>query len=354
MFSSTVRSALVALVASAIAVTATPGLTLKVSGPEAVDGVESFKVAATVTNTGDETLKILNNPLSPLSQMPTETFSIAHEDTGAAPKFSGMKVKYSPQTAIQLGNEKSFTILAPGESATVEHDLSAAYNFTSSGEGKYSVEANNLFQIVDSSNKVQEIYADAEAHSAAVAGNLAIARRSTNSQFGKRASFIGCSATRQTALNAAATAAHTYAANALSYLQSHTSASTRYTTWFGAYTAARHTTVQTHFSNIAGNDFTSFTFDCTCTEADTYAFVYSDDFGTITLCGAFWNAPATGTDSKAGTLIHESSHFDVNGGTDDVVYGQTAAKSLATSNPANAVRNADSHEYFAENNPALA
>ena len=30
-------------------------------------------------------------------------------------------------------------------------------------------------------------------------------------------------------------------------------------------------------------------------------------FGTINLCGAFWDAPATGTDSKAGTLVHEVS-----------------------------------------------
>jgi len=72
----------------------------------------------------------------------------------------------------------------------------------------------------------------------------------------------------------------------------------------------------------------------------------------IYLCGAYWNAPATGTDSKAGTLVHESSHFTVNGGTQDYVYGQSGAKSLAISNSNNAVMNADSHEYFAENTPA--
>lgn len=33
--------------------------------------------------------------------------------------------------------------------------------------------------------------------------------------------------------------------------------------------------------------------------------------------------------------------------------GQSAAKSLATSSPDKAVDNADSHEYFAENTPAL-
>jgi peptidyl-Lys metalloendopeptidase len=47
------------------------------------------------------------------------------------------------------------------------------------------------------------------------------------------------------------------------------------------------------------------------------------------------------------------SHFDVVAGTDDFAYGQTAAKSLATSNPDDAVRNADNHEYFAENTPPL-
>lgn len=56
---------------------------------------------------------------------------------------------------------------------------------------------------------------------------------------------------------------------------------------------------------------------------------------------------------QAGTIIHESSHFTANGGTDDYVYGQTDAKNLAISDPANAVMNADNHEYFAENNPVL-
>jgi peptidyl-Lys metalloendopeptidase len=61
----------------------------------------------------------------------------------------------------------------------------------------------------------------------------------------------------------------------------------------------------------------------------------------------------TGTDSKGGTLVHESSHFTNIASTEDYAYGQSAAKSLASSNPAHAVENADNHEYFAENNPAL-
>ncbi|HKX84772.1 MAG TPA: M35 family metallo-endopeptidase, partial [Pyrinomonadaceae bacterium] len=70
----------------------------------------------------------------------------------------------------------------------------------------------------------------------------------------------------------------------------------------------------------------------------------------IYLCNAFWNAPAQGTDSKAGTLVHEMSHFTVVAGTDDHAYGQTACKKLAK-RPQKAIDNADSHEYFAENTP---
>jgi peptidyl-Lys metalloendopeptidase len=46
------------------------------------------------------------------------------------------------------------------------------------------------------------------------------------------------------------------------------------------------------------------------------------------------------------------SHFTVVAGTNDNAYGQSAAKSLAISNPTKALNNADSHEYFAENTPA--
>jgi peptidyl-Lys metalloendopeptidase len=47
------------------------------------------------------------------------------------------------------------------------------------------------------------------------------------------------------------------------------------------------------------------------------------------------------------------SHFNVVAGTDDWAYGQSAASSLAISDPNKAIDNADSHEYFGENTPAL-
>src|SRR5262249_37843775 len=92
------------------------------------------------------------------------------------------------------------------------------------------------------------------------------------------------------------------------------------------------------------------TINCGCTSS-AYAYVYPSQHYQIYVCNAFWNAPLTGTDSKAGTLIHEMSHFNVVAGTDDHVYGQAGARNLAISNPNAAVDNADSHEYFAENTP---
>lgn len=352
MFSSTVRSALFALAATALSVNAAPGLTLKVSGPGSVNGVDSLKLTTTLVNTGDETLKLLNDPRGALHTLPTNTFSIVNEDTGASPAFSGAKAKYVPAAAAKVGKDDAFTILAPGASIDITHNLGAAYNFTASGAGSYSIEPSNLFHYVDASGTPVEIRASIQdAHVAKVAGKLAVARPSEPA-LGKRATYRSCSSTRQSQLVTAASSGNSYASSAYSYANSHTSATTRYTTWFGTYTSSRHSTVVSHYQKISSHDFGSYTFDCTCTDSGTYAYVYPDTFGVVYLCGAFWSAPNTGTDSRAGTLVHESSHFTTNGGTDDYVYGQSAAKSLASSNPDQAVFNADNHEYFAENTPA--
>lgn len=114
MFSSALRAALVALVASAVAVSAERGLSLKVSGPEAVDGVDNLKVTTTLVNTGDETLKLLNDPRGPLSTLPANTFDIT-TDSGASPSFVGVKVRPPPtltRTFILTRCIRSSTCLA--------------------------------------------------------------------------------------------------------------------------------------------------------------------------------------------------------------------------------------------------
>lgn len=83
--------------------------------------VENLTVVATITNTGDESLKILNDPRSPLSKLPADTFTIT-DAAGSRPAFTGIKAKYVPQAVAAAGVEGSFTVLAPGASIEVEHD----------------------------------------------------------------------------------------------------------------------------------------------------------------------------------------------------------------------------------------
>jgi len=63
----------------------------------------------------------------------------------------------------------------------------------------------------------------------------------------KQASFVNCSPTKQSQLNAGAASSRTYAGNAYSYLTGISSGMSRYTTWFGTYTSSRKITVQSHF-----------------------------------------------------------------------------------------------------------
>jgi peptidyl-Lys metalloendopeptidase len=165
-------------------------------------------------------------------------------------------------------------------------------------------------------------------------------------------SFVGCSNTQASSIGSGVSAAKSMSASANSYLSAGTRGP-RYTTWFGAYSSSNYNTVKSNFVAI-GDALNNkpLVFDCsTCTQ-NAYAYVYPSQPYKIYLCGAYWKAPTSGTDSKGGTTIHEVSHFNVVAGTDDLAYGQTACKRLA-GNAKRAIKNADSHEYFAENTPSL-
>lgn len=84
--------------------------------------------------------------------------------------------------------------------------------------------------------------------------------------------------------------------------------------------------------------------------------LHGDPSHTVRLGPQFAAAPRTGEDSKAGTLLHETSHFDdvghdldqvLNNG--DSAYGHHNCERLAAENPDHALHNADSYEYFIEN-----
>jgi len=350
--------ALIALLVSAVSVSAAPGLSLKTAGPTVVDGVQNLKVVTTVTNTGDETLKLLKDPRCVLSGAPTHSFTITNA-VGSSPDFRGIAVKYVPSTVVNNNKDSSFTVLSPCQSIDVTHELGSAYDFTNCGPGSYTFEASNLFHYVNENGDIVGIRADNHPTGLSLSGvlsNIHDVSHPISRSTRKRATFNGCSSEQQGVLDTAVDVGQGYATDANEYAESLTESTDRYNTWFGAWDIDRAATIKSHFSLIASNDFSDFTYDCTCNidnYSDTYAYVYPDQFGTITLCGAFWNAAESGTDSQGGTIVHEASHFDQNGGTRDFAYGQDNCKTLAQDDPGTAVTNADSHEFFAENTPFL-
>ena len=155
--------------------------------------------------------------------------------------------------------------------------VSTMYNFTECGKGSYSFEPRKPFYVVDNSDDsgtITTIDPEVVAHTAKVSGELAISRPLVE----KRATYNGCSSTRQTALVSAASAAKSYAGNARDYLAAHSSSTTRYKTWFGTYIRSLHDTVQSHFSDVASSNLSGFKFDCTCTDSGVFAYVYPDQY----------------------------------------------------------------------------
>ncbi len=294
---------------------------------------------------------------TPLDGVTSDLFTV--ERDGVAVTYVGPLYKRSAP------RKQDYIELAPGESRTVTIDLSAYYDMRLGGQYtvRYARDADSVLleaeqaakagvaatMSIDSETAVLWVDGTPDALDAVAADTAA------QGDFGLMAasnSFVGCSNTRKTQLSTARNSALSYATNAKSYLDAGKRGS-RYTWWFGRYASGRYSTVRTHYTNIKNAlSGQPYTFDCSCTDSGTYAYVYPTQPYRVYLCGAFWAAPNTGTDSRAGTLVHETSHFNVIAGTDDWGYGQSAAHSLATSNPSRAVDNADNHEYFAENTPA--
>jgi len=299
----------------------------------AVSSTQAVFADVTVVNTGDRPVDLLSWYL-PITDLQEPLFAVARDGQPVA--YIGPRYKRGQPDA------SDFITIAAGASVTWRVDLSRFYDFSQTGD--YTVEV-----VLDDAKLRGAGNGGAIASTAAKAwvdGRVAVPEK----QGGNKA----CSSAEQAQIAAAISDAGAYSAAARNYLAGSPSATPRYTTWFGAFSTAGWNTAHTHYVAIADAFATKpVTVECGCRQKNVYAYVYPDQPYVITVCGAFWTAPAVGTDSKAGTLVHEMSHFNVVASTNDNAYGQTACKTLAQTDPAAALDNADSHEYFAENTPAL-
>jgi len=148
-----------------------------------------------------------------------------------------------------------------------------------------------------------------------------------------------CSATQSTYINTA----WTNSKSAINTASSFTSGSSKYILWFGAVTSVREQRVRTVLSKLKG--ITTLKWSCggpSCS-SNTFGYVYpTDSTKTVYLCPLFWNNPP----EAIRTIVHEATHFNDIGATQDYAYGTSSCQSLAKSSPDKAIYNADNHCYF--------
>jgi peptidyl-Lys metalloendopeptidase len=289
-------------------------------------------VEVTVTNTSRKTARI------PRWQLPSEVavsnlFQISRN--GEQIDYEGAMIKRGVPSAAD------FAILRAGQTHRIVVNLGSAYDLSSVGDytvtfaaqlqyasmsGGAMLKQSNGLPMVAQGAPIRIWMDDAAAKSAAIRKKGG-GKPSTGTTLVNGVSYVGCSSTQISDAGTAVNSARTYSENGKSYLNGG-STGPRYTTWFGAYTSSRYATAKQHFVDIdAAIDQSGgqVTINCGCSQS-YYAYVYPTRPYEIFVCRAFWSAPNTGTDSKAGTLIHEMSHFNVVAGTDDWVYGQSGGQ----------------------------
>jgi peptidyl-Lys metalloendopeptidase len=313
-------------------------------GTEQTEYTASQEVLITVAiaNPTKHSVRILKW-FTPVDGVVEPVFTVKRD--GSSVLYTGAIYKRPPAT----GND--YLTLKSGESLTYVINLGEFYDLSASGQYtiSYDARAYNLYT-EKGNNAANPETLTSDTISLKIEGRQPKKPTTPPPPPSGGTAFSNCTTTQQTILNQARTQATTYANEAKTYLASNTN-TPRYVTWFGVYDASRFSQVNTHFTSLA-NAWTNagVNFDCKCKQP-YYAYVYPDRPYNIYLCKVFWSAPLAGTDSQGGTLIHEMSHFYVVASTEDYVYGQSGAMDLAAANPAEAIMNADNHEYFAENNP---
>jgi peptidyl-Lys metalloendopeptidase len=294
-------------------------------------------VTVTFTNTSGSPQYVLKSH-TPFEEIEAPLFDITRD---------GAKVRYLGAIAKRAAPGPSdYFLLKPGASHSVKVELSALYDMATTGDYAIRYRADAL------KSEAATVWIDGVRPRGSSEQTKSLAEMQAAAATGAGLSFNKCTTAQQSTITQAVSAGLAMATSGDTYMAK-TSMGPRYTKWFGATDSARVATVKTHFAALKDAFATKpITVDCGCKKT-YYAYVYPTQPYVIYVCKAFWNAPMTGTDSKGGTLVHEMSHFNVVAGTDDWVYGQSGAASLAISNPAQAIDNADSHEYFGENTPAL-
>jgi peptidyl-Lys metalloendopeptidase len=350
------------LVAFAVCLVALAGAGTAVGAPSAtltpLEAGDRIVVRVAIANPDDEAVRVLRRAVGADGLM-APAFAVTRAGRGVA--YVGPIAKFGEPAP------SNYLTVPAHDVVTYDVDLSRAYAFDASAEYAIRLAAADAALVVDADGDPVVRQLGSPTIRVAVAGRPAWKApdpaAATLRTIGTRTvSYSGCAGpattagTEQQRIAQSLVDAEAYAREAVAYFGDRR-AGARYQTWFGAYDATRWQRVRGHYTRalaaLVDETIEVVCHDVGCTSG-VFAFVFPNQPYRVFVCGAFWSAGATGTDSRAGTMIHEIMHFTVIAGTDDHVYGQTDAAALAISNPGLAADNSDNHEYFSENTPAIA
>jgi len=299
--------------------------------------VEDATVTLELTNTASYGVALLRWNLPLDDRFESDTFRVLYQ--GNEVEYIGARVKYDGPFV------NDYVFFFPNETKEYTIRLENSYDFSQPGDYDVVFVADVLDHETDGAfHSLPHIQGSFVPLSGVISNSLMFSTPKGLVQKIVRAEYT-CSSSENTQINNAYTAEK----QMIGYAQTKINAgqSTDFTTWMGAWDTTRYN----HVRDVIGRVRTNTIFAPRCDDtAGVYAFVYpTDTQHRVYFCAAFWKAPnAGGYDTKAGTIIHELSHFNRIGSTQDYVYGTTGARNLASSNPARATHNADNFEYFCE------
>lgn len=167
--------------------------------------------------------------------------------------------------------------------------------------------------------------------------------------------FAGCSASERADLETAIAGAVKLAGDAAAYLEGVAEDQRRfnapYETWFGSYDTWRYGRVAANYRAIEttlASAGTRYRCGCPTLAAGLEVNAAPGPPAEIQVCKAFWSAAPSGGRSRAGSLIQAASALPGTGGAEALAASQLEATTLAGQRPADAIRNAATYRYFAE------
>ena len=326
----------------------------------------NFEVILTITNTGDITQSVLRREVG-ADGIQENILSVT--SNGRVIPYIGQHHKWAAEP-----NEQDYLHIESGNS--LSFTLSVSDSYQTDLAGQYEIQFVSSSALSNPKEKATTAYGLRSSNvltSWSEGVNQKIAEKFMEAIDGNLAFSGGCTPDEQNQISQAFDAANHMVDESYHFLHHYAENekvnSNRYKVFFGEYSNFRWNTVKTRYFEMK-NDFENqiITIDCGC-DSSSFAYVYPSRYWNIYVCNAFWKAPIGNSDdddprnepserhdSKAGTLIHEMSHFEAPGiiasgysGTDDHGYGWSDVDVLATTDPDKSIENADSIEYFAEN-----